>query len=568
MALALALLLAFALVSPSASDDGAYRSMARGRVVAAQGGFPQSDPFNFSLPSNAGFDKDGWLFFLASYGLHQFAGLKALGLLRSLLLLGSFAFLLGAGFRRGARPFSSALAALWALAALLPFSQYGPSLAGFFFFSGALWLMEGDFWGAFFARWLWLPILLVLWINADSSALLLLPASWIWALGEKGSESAEKPGFPGLALLGTLGTLSACIFLHPSLWRAPLMALPPAPSSPFEAGAFEGSRAGLSLLAAAAVALFSGIALPQGKEHARRDLLLFLAAAIPALLWRPFLPFASLLCAPMLAGRADTVVDSLPSALRSMRWILKFALLGLAFYGLPPLLAKASRPATAAPAPKETLEFFKEELLDGNVYNENGWAGRLCWELSPSLKVFSDGLKGNASDYVRVLEAGEGWEKILDRYSTDYAWLKVNSTLAKAMARSALWQPLDFDDASVLYARVSPAHAALIKTWAPRGLRPGDRDEPFESSRLPQVDADLEMRRLRRPKSGILHYYQARLAVEKGKEALARQWLEQGIKAAPGFGPNYALLGELRMKMGDKKGAQSFYERAAALGGL
>src|SRR5439155_14065509 len=74
LALALACALAFVLAAPGAMDDGIWRSLAQGRLIAEGGGFPAWDPFNFSLPAGTAFDKDGWLFSLASYGLHQFAG--------------------------------------------------------------------------------------------------------------------------------------------------------------------------------------------------------------------------------------------------------------------------------------------------------------------------------------------------------------------------------------------------------------------------------------------------------------------------------------------------------------
>jgi hypothetical protein len=229
------------------------------------------------------------------------------------------------------------------------------------------------------------------------------------------------------------------------------------------------------------------------------------------------------------------------------------------------MLARAARPQAGAPQPRETLDFFEEELLQGNVFSEAGWAGLFLWKLGPSIKVFSDGRRGAAGDYARIVAAAEGWEKSLDRHGADFAWLKIDSPLARVMARSRHWQPIDFDNASVLYARIAPGAAALIKTFAPRGLRPGDLSDPFDPSRLPQVEADLESRRLKRPQSGILHYFQARLALEKGREALARQWLEKGIRVDGGFAPLYQLLGELRMKSGDSQGAKSFLDRAAAL---
>ena len=566
LVLGLAAGLALALCRPALPSDSLWRQLAYGRLIVSQGGFPSSDPFNFSLPAAAGVDKDGWLFSMAAYGLNQIAGFKgALGL-RSFLLFGGFFFMLAAGFRRGARPFSTALFSLAALLAILPYADFRPALAGFFFFAAAAYLMEGEFWPSFFGRWIWLPALMVPALNFSGGAILILPLALAWALGEKNSDSPAKPELPGLALAGTLGILAGCAFIHPALWRTLAFALPGPLATPFESGAFDAALPALALLAATLLLLLSGAALPQGRPHAARDLLVFAGLALPALLWRSLLPYACLLAAPMAAARAGQVMDALPSAGRGLGWTLKAAALAAALFMLPRLFK--AEPGKTAAQPAESVDFFRDELLSGNVFNENDWGGKIIWELSPQARVFSDGKRGAAFDYVRIMQASEGWGKLLEHYGTDFAWLRLNTPLAKAMARSAAWQPVDFDDASVLYARVGPPNAKLIKTYAPRGLRPGDMDEPFDSSRLPQVQADLESRRLKRPRSGILHYYEARLNLEMEREGLARQWLERGIQLDPSFAPNYKLLGDLRLKAGDKKGAQPFFERAMSLGGL
>jgi hypothetical protein len=523
--------------------------MAQGRTIAQEGGFPAKDPFYFGAPSGETFDKDGWLFALLAFGLHQQAGLQALGALRGFLLLTCFAGMLACGFRRRARPFSSAACSLWALVSIMPFSACSGALAGLAMLSASLWLMEGNFWDSFFGRWVWLPVLLVLWVNLQAAGFWLLPLAAAWAFYERQSPG-PAPQFPMLAILSTLAVLAFCAFLHPALWRTPLLALPGPLATPFEAASFPASRGGLALLAATLLAYLACVALPQGREHAGRDAALLGGFLAAALLWKASLPYACVALAPMGAARADIVVDAMPAALRNLRWLVKTAALGCALFILPGLFAAPSPRQAQAFQPRETVQFFKDELLDGKVACEQDWSGRLLWELSPSLKAYD-------------LE--------LDRpipTEADYAWLRINSPLAKSLSLSRDWQPLDFDDASVLYARADAAHASLIKTWAPRGLRPGDLDEPFESSRLPQVEADLEGRRLNRPHSGILMFFEARLAMEKGQDTLARQWLEQGIHADPNFAPNYRLLGELRAKEKDTKGAQEFFDRAAALGGM
>jgi hypothetical protein len=568
LSLAVAVCLAAALCMGAGIGDSVWRHLAEGRLIASQAGIPELDPFHFGAPVPLAFGKGAWLFSLLLYGLHQFAGIRALALLRAALGLALFLLSLATGFRRQARPFSSLLFALAALAAILPQAALSPGLCGLFFFGASLFVMEGDFWPAFFGRWIWLPAVMVAWVNLDPSALLLIPLSLAWALAERDEPSDQRPPFPALALAGTLGILAASALLNPGLWRVAFAAFPGPLDTPLDPAAFNSARPALGLLSLAALCLLASLTLPQGRLHGLRDLLVFLGLSLPALAWRGLLPYACLFAAPMAAARADLCVDALPGPLRALRWLAKAAALGTALFFLPRLLAGGAGRARdfRDSQPRETLDFFEEELLGGNVFSEKDWDGLILWRLQPPLRVF--GGAGTAQDREQILAAGEGWEGLLSQSGADFAWLRVNGSLAKAMARSAQWQPVDFDDASVLYAAVSPAHADLIKTWAPRGLRPGDMDDPFDPSRLPQVEADLESRRLKRPRLGILDYYEARLGMQRGEESLARQWLEQGIRADPGFVPSYRLLGELRLKAGDKPGAESFFERAAALGGL
>jgi tetratricopeptide (TPR) repeat protein len=140
--------------------------------------------------------------------------------------------------------------------------------------------------------------------------------------------------------------------------------------------------------------------------------------------------------------------------------------------------------------------------------------------------------------------------------------------LALALATSQAWQPVSFDDASVVYVPKSPANADLIRTRAPRGLRPGDPDEPFDPTRMAQAEADLEADLAHDPGLGVLYQYMAQLWLARGHEAKARETLEGGIRADPGFAPNYARLAALRAALrdeGDLAAARTLYRRALGL---
>jgi hypothetical protein len=578
LGLGLALALAFSLALKGAPgggpDDDARRQTAVGQAIATQGGLPEGDIFGYGQGRTAAFNKENWGYALAVFGLRQAFGDKAPGLARGASLLLCMLFLLATGFRRQARPFSTALFSLWALLCVASV-QAGSVSSGLLLFSVCLFLMEGPFWRSFFGRWVWLPLLAVLWVNLDSGALILVPLCWLWAFAEQATPQDPAPQFPLISRVSVLTLLSASVFLHPALWRLPLDCLDWSLSPPFVPGRFAAAQTGLSLLALAFLFVVSTSWLRPGREHLGRDAWLLVFFGTGSLLWQSVLPYACVWAAPMLAARSDFLVDALPEPLKGGRWLLKVGLLAFGLWMLPGLLARPLSRAVVA-RPLGTLSFMKDELLEGNIFTESVWSGGVLEALAPGSRVFEHaGMLPSAlrrarleAARVQAVESKPGkssWEEILERSQTDFALLRLDSPLAKAMARSAKWQPLEFDDASVLYARNSPGHAAVIKKYAPRGLRPGDMSEPFEASRLPQVEADLEERLLRKPNLGILYYYEALLWKERDKRLLARQWLEKGLRADPSFAPNYRLLGELKALDSEPEASRRLLQKAVEL---
>jgi hypothetical protein len=558
LSLGAALVLGFSLALrplPPGTLDEALRLSAEGRQIASQGALAPQDKFSYSQGLELPSSHASWGSSLLFFGLSQTLGLKAFLLLRALSLLSCLALLLATGFRRGARPFSTACFSLWALACVAACPD-AAAMLGLALFSACLFLMEGPFWEAFFGRWVFLPLLAVAWVNLHSAALLLIPLAWVWAFAEGGPGSGAAPGLPLMSRLSVLALISACLFLHPAFLRLPWEGVDFVLAPAFDPAYFPQAQKALAGLALGLVLLVSSSWLPSGRQHLGRDAWIFVGFFAASLGWSQILPYAALWAAPMLAARADILIDVLPEPLRRARWLAKAALLAWGLSLMPRMLAGGAGGASRAAAaeevsPKGTLAFMREQLLQGNVLVEPAWSGRTLEALSPGVRVFvHEGMpfaaKQRGMDAWHSMAAlDEGWEKRLEESGSDFALLKIDSPLAKALARSGPWQPVDFDDASVLYAHAGQGNAALIKTFAPRGLRPGDLAEPFDQSRLPQAGADLEERLLRSPKLGLLYYFEARLWRLKGKPALARQWAEKGLRMDPGFAGNAEFLRQI-----------------------
>lgn len=539
--------------------------LALGRLISESGSLPHQELLLFSAPG-AGFDAGSWAWdWAASQGL-RWAGPAVLRWSDALLVLTGALALAGTGYRRGARPFSTGIFLLWALASARADLSPGPSVLGFSALCVALWLMEGGLWQAFFNRWIWLGPLAVVCVNATPAAWALAPLVGLWLVTE--ADDAGAPAQPRLAKILFFILLLLCLCVHPQgvlpLGRA-LASLPPSPLAPGSLAAHQG---GLLLLAVAASLLLASSWTAAGRRHLGRDAALLALFGLAGLLSRAALPAALAVAALVSAARLDLLVDALPRLLRALRWPAKLLgmlamLLWLAGGGLPDLAS----PPEAWPLQSEA--FYEQELLNLRVLCPPAWGGWLAYRLAPSITLGLDsrglGATARVQALLAALDARQDWSAILDGEGVEACWIPLGSPLALALGTAQAWQPVSFDDESVLFVKATPATAELIRVQAPRGLKPGDPRHPFDPSRLAQAEADLEARLSQDPACGVLYLYKAELWLAEGQEAKARQTLEAGIRADPGFAPDYARLADLRAAKGDLEPAAALYRHALRL---
>lgn len=563
-ALAMGLALAVGLCFTPASDGEIWTHLVRGEQIVRQGTFPDQDTVRFSLEQPASFPRQTWLFSVVTCALYRWGGQDALGILKSACLLLAFCFCVATAFRRGSRPFSGILFTLLALLASRPFFDNHLLALNLAFFSAALFLLEGPFWNAFFSRWLWLPLLAVPWVNFSGLGLILLPLLMVWIASESGVAGGPRPANPWLALGIYFAVMAGTLWLTPAgLSNA--------------RGLFSGlSRPGTASLALLAdtqsilvfMAVLLGLLvvsswLPAGRTPVWRDTSCFVLFTGLALLFPRLLPFFLVWAAPVAASRLDDLLDALPGVVQGLRWVVKSAALALGLWLIPRVFAPPGFGLRPWPydVPTQTVEFINDQQLSDGLFNEYRWGGWLAWELKGHNQIFIDASPDGAAlraDY-REAEAG-GWKKIFEKHKVEAALLEIGSPLAKSLAYAHDWQPLSFDNSAVLYVRDSESHAKLISTFAPRGLRPGDPQKPFDEQRLPQAEADIEPLLAKYPSMGRLYYYRAALYLAKGNRQAQWKTLARGIESDPLFLPNTRWLADLKAKAGDKEGARRLLE--------
>jgi hypothetical protein len=560
-ATALLALLALAAVLGMASLHGKelpWEHLALGRQLSDAASIPEHEDLLFTAAPGTAFDARSWAWDWTAYQAWRLYGPGALRLADGLLWLLSIWALVAAAFRRGARPFSTAVLCAWALLAARGDLEPGPSLFGFAAFCTALWIMEGDFWPAFFGRWIWLGPLAVLAVNAGPAAWFLAPLVLAYLFFEGDEAGPSRPGRPTLAKILFFTLLSVCLCLHPQGVSALLRVPRFLDFWPLDPVAFEPRQGALLLLAFTGLLLVASSWIQAGRRHLGRDAALFVVFGATALLSRSALPYFLALAAPASAARFDMLTDALPSPLRKLRWPAKLAALALlaAWTGSGAWIVWSRNGEPAALArPEQTVTFYGQELFDVNILCPAAWTPLLAWKLAPNAHFALDAR--GVADPVRAaglrdaLDARGDFAGTLATEGVGLCWLERGSPLALALASSQAWQPVSFDDASVVYVPDTPANAELIRVRAPRGLRPGDPAQPFDATRLVQAEADLEADLARDPGMGVLYLYMSQLWLARGHAAKARETLEGGIRADPYFAPDYAQLAALRAGLGD-----------------
>jgi len=79
--------------------------------------------------------------------------------------------------------------------------------------------------------------------------------------------------------------------------------------------------------------------------------------------------------------------------------------------------------------PERAFDFIEKTGLSGNMFNNIGIGGYLCWRGYPERKVFIDGRlevheREFYTEYINVMHNPVRWNELAARYSIDYAILQ------------------------------------------------------------------------------------------------------------------------------------------------
>ena len=205
------------------------------------------------------------------------------------------------------------------------------------------------------------------------------------------------------------------------------------------------------------------------RKMALTDFLLTSVFAYMALLAGRNLALFALVAAPALARHAEPLsilvgrklkLRTEESSPKSLQWVNAFILLLLGVAGF--LKTASIYPEAVNQAafrkflPVEAVEFIREDMPTGNLFNSYNWGGYLIWAL-PETSVFVDGRTDLYNDeiisqWLQAYQGQPGWDEILQRWQVTWVLIEKDAPLRRLLEQSG-WTQLYADDLAVVFRR-------------------------------------------------------------------------------------------------------------------
>ena len=438
-----------------------------GQKILAEGKWPATDPFSFTVSGNDWMAYE-WLGevlmgFSTRWGWLVGPTVLLIGLSASFMLLLHYYACLRSG---------NVKAAFVACALVLPLAQaffsLRPQLLGYNFLLVTLICLEHCRRGRRRLVWL-LPILFLVWVNTHGTfifGLLVLGLFWAGGLVEfhKGGLVAER-WTPSQRRQLALVLLLCLLVLPLTPYGTRLAAYPlvMSLSQPVNVANIQewqppfGLFMGKFLLGLLLAFFLAQVISPLKYRLEEAALLLF--AAYAACVHLRFVCLFLLVFTPLLAASLARWIPAYQAA--KDHFVLNAALLAMVAVGLVAFFPSDRQLQKLAEEryPLKAVEYLRSHPLRGRMLNEYGWGGYLIWALSPEHKVFIDGradiyeYAGVLSDYLSIVRLEPRTLPLLRTYGIESCLIPRKAPLETFLAALPDWERVYADDVSVLFVR-------------------------------------------------------------------------------------------------------------------
>jgi tetratricopeptide (TPR) repeat protein len=225
--------------------------------------------------------------------------------------------------------------------------------------------------------------------------------------------------------------------------------------------------------------------------------------------------------------------------------------------------------------PIRAFQFIEEEGLPGEVFHLDRFGGPFIWYFYPERKNFVDGrVEVFGEEFWRdryrwVLQCGQGWEDLLDRYEINTLLLMMGTRfyadqISKMIPALSGYVLVYFDDYTMIYVRrnsLSEEHLARIELV---GIDPvvGPAPASFEVEVRAREGLDRNVLRSRSQRALLYRMELHALRDEWAAVAGAPDWW-LAVRGKSAMRHSLCRLrGEARFRLGDREGAREDWESA------
>jgi hypothetical protein len=480
-------------------DAGIGWHIRNGEQMLRTHSISRTDSFSSTMGGRPWFAWE-WLYDIVIAGAHDWLGLNGVVFFTALVIAATFALALRLALRRGAvLPVAVILLMLSVGASTIHFFARPHVLSWLF---AVIWfqlLDSSETTGTFKRnRLLWLPVLMLLWVNLHGGFLLgfallglyLLAGLIECSISREGQKGATRRRLQQLVTLTLLSLLASLINpygykLHVHIYRYLsdrwLMNHIDEFRSPDFHGVAQQCFAALLLIAIVAVAIA-----PKKPQLSRLFVIIF--AAYSGLYASRNLPVSSILLTLIVAPLLSQTVaeartnpglslwlraffsrcESFTSRMGSMElrfrghiWPVVAVILGLFLclqHGRLGSHQFMDARFDAKRFPVQAAEVIAQRGIAEPIFAPDSWGGYLIYQLYPQTRVFVDDRHDLYSapflkDYLKVIRVAPGWNAVLNEKHVDWALVPAGSSLANILRETPQWTVTYDDSVAILFHR-------------------------------------------------------------------------------------------------------------------
>lgn len=482
LVIALTFLAIFFMALRFSVDTDTWWHLATGETILREGSIPHTDSFSFTrLGAEWRYPSTAWLSEIQLYAIMATTGPGGLNIWTAALVTLAFAFIyksLSGGL------FLRAFTLVFAAVVSGVYWAARPYMVSFVLAAVFIWILE-DFRWRRNNRLIWMPALMVLWVNSHPGfgigfflvAIYALDEGTRWLLAKWGKKKAEVA--VGRKRLGNFAWMALGLLVAASINPSGPALL----TYPFETVSIgvlrdliqEWQSPNFHLLQMQPFAwlllLTLGVLGASRMRVAFSDFLLVAVFGFLGLLAGRNIPLFALVAPIVLTRYADPLITEvrkqlgLAKAAKSKPFkgqallntgILAALLLAVFVKAVIVFPAEANWREIESHMPLGAARYIDRENPPGQIFNSYNWGGFLIWELN-GYPVFVDGrtdLYGDdvLREWLSIANAEEGWQAKLESRDVHLVLLEPSWPLTKVLAYEG-WQLLYEDKISVLYGR-------------------------------------------------------------------------------------------------------------------